>query len=307
MKIEVDGSADYWMQDFLTTGDWTTWEERGIVLPLHKGRNTIRLTSATAEGGPNFDYLRTEWTYEPAAEVFTEAKTAPVIQKVDGRTIYIAGDSTVQTYKASDAPQQGWGAYLADNLPQGVTVSNQAIAGRSSKSFYDNGRLTSILEVIKPGDYLLVDFGINDGAASQPERYAPVCYNADNPTTGSFEYYMTFYIKGALEKGATPILMCPTLSIKGASQPFSAGYRNIDSACAALARKYNVPYFDLSAAMANDFNKRDYNTVYGYYMGSTTANGTDFTHFTETGAKVTAGIVCNGIKGLNIGLSKYVK
>ena len=118
---------------------------------------------------------------------------------------------------------------------------------------------------------------------------------------------MTFYIKGALDKGATPILMCPTLSIKGAQQPFGAGYRNIDSACQALARKYNVPYFDLSAAMANDFNNRPYDTVYSYYMGSTAPNGTDFTHFTETGAKVTAGIICNGIKNLNIPLSQYVK
>lgn len=82
-----------------------------------------------------------------------------------------------------------------------MTVDNRAIAGRSSKSFYDNGRLQSVLDVIKPGDYLLVNFGINDGGESNPERYAPTCGNADNPATGSFEYYMTFYIKGALDKG----------------------------------------------------------------------------------------------------------
>lgn len=77
-------------------------------------------------------------------------------------------------------------------------------------------------------------------------------------------------------------------------------------ACVALAKKYNIPYFDLSAAMANDFNKRDYNTVKGYYMGGATG-GTDFTHFTDTGAKIVAQIICNGIKDLNIGLSKEVK
>ena len=173
-------------------------------------------------------------------------------------------------------------------------------------AFYDNGRLNSILEIIKPGDYLLIDFGINDGAASQPERYAPVCYNADNPTQGSFEYYMTFYIKGALDKGATPILMSPTLSIKNQTQPFKVGYRNIDSACQALAKKYNIPYFDLGQAMVNDFNKRDFNVVKGYYMGGATG-GTDFTHFTETGANVTAQIICNGIKEMGIPLSAEIK
>ena len=59
-------------------------------------------------------------------------------------------------------------------------------------------------------------------------------------------------------------------------------------------------------AMTNDFNQRDYNTVKGYYMGGYNG-GTDFTHFTETGANVTAGIICNGIKGMNIDLSKHVK
>ena len=58
--------------------------------------------------------------------------------------------------------------------------------------------------------------------------------------------------------------------------------------------------------MTNDFNKRDYNTVKGYYMGGA-VGGTDFTHFTETGANVVSGIICNGIKNLNIDLSKHVK
>ncbi|MBR6717364.1 MAG: GDSL family lipase [Oscillospiraceae bacterium] len=307
MTITVDTSDLKWKQSFLTTGDWTAWALRGIVLPLKAGINRINLKSDTAEGGPNLDYMEMSFTDEPIAQP-DDGSSQPQEQfSSDKPVVYVASDSTAQSYNASYAPQQGWGYYLADYFTDNVQVSNHSIAGRSSKSFYDNGRLQTILDQIKAGDYMIVCFGINDGAYNKEERYAPVCNNVDNPTQGSFEYYMTFYIKGALEKGATPILMCPTLSIKGARQPFSAGYRNIDSACAALARKYNVPYFDLSAAMANDFNNRDYNTVYGYYMGSTTANGTDFTHFTEIGAKVTAGIVCNGIKGLNIGLSKYVK
>ena len=100
--------------------------------------------------------------------------------------------------------------------------------------------------------------------------------------------------------------MSPTLSIKNATQPFGAGYRNIDSACKMLANKYNIPYFDLGAAMANDFNNRDYNTVKGYYMGGYNG-GTDFTHFTETGANIVAGIIANGIKSLPIDLANQVK
>ena len=305
MMISVSGQTSTWKQSFLTTGAWTTWEERALVLPLTAGVNSITLKSLTSEGGPNFDYLRLTYTDEPIAEAYDPNATqqGPVSDKP---AVYVASDSTAQSYNASYAPQQGWGNYLQNYFDDSVSVINRSIAGRSSKSFYDNGRLATILDEIKPGDYLLIDFGINDGDSSKSERYAPVCGNADNPANGSFEYYMTFYIKGALEKGATPILMSPTLSIRNQTQPFTVGYRNIDSACKMLANKYNIPYFDLGYAMTNDFNNRDYNTVRGYYMGGVNG-GTDFTHFTETGANIVAGIVCNGIKGLNIDLSSHVK
>lgn len=306
MMITVSGSSDTWKQSFLTTGAWTTWEERALVLPLAAGLNYITLKSNTAEGGPNFDYLKLTPTDEPIAEPYDASSQQQTGPTSDKPVIYVASDSTAQSYRESYAPQQGWGYYLQNYFTDNVTVANHSIAGRSSKSFYDNGRLQTILDQIKEGDYLLVDFGINDGAASQPERYAPVCGNVDNPAEGSFEYYMTFYIKGAMDKGATPILMSPTLSIKNATQPFTAGYRNIDSACKMLANKYKIPYFDLGAAMTNDFNNRDYNTVKKYYMGGATGSA-DYTHFTETGANVVAGIITNGIKGLNIDLSKYVK
>ena len=305
MMISVSGSTKVWKQSFLSTGAWTTWAERGLVLPLAAGINYITLKSNTAEGGPNIDFLDLSFTDEPIAESYDPSSQPEQINS-DKPVIYIASDSTAQTYRAEYAPQQGWGYYLQNYFTDNVTVSNHAIAGRSSKSFYDNGRLTTILDQIKPGDYLLIDFGINDGDYSKAERYAPVCGNVDNPTNGSFEYYMTFYIKGALEKGATPILMSPTLSIKNQSQPFKVGYRNIDSACKMLANKYKVSYFDLGQAMTDDFNKRDYNTVKNYYLGGATG-GTDFTHFTETGAPVVAQIIANGIKGLNLDLSKYVK
>jgi hypothetical protein len=58
--------------------------------------------------------------------------------------------------------------------------------------------------------------------------------------------------------------------------------------------------------MTNDFNKRDYNTVKKYYMGGA-VGGSDFTHLTETGANITAGIICGGIKTMNIPLAKEVK
>ena len=307
MKVTVAGKSEYWKQSFLTTGAWTTWQERGIVLPLTAGINTITLRSETSEGGPNFDYLMVTPTDEPVAETYDPNEQQQQPGSSDKPTVFIASDSTAQSYREDKKPQQGWGYYLKDYFTDAVAVENHSIAGRSSKSFYDNGRLQTILDNIKAGDYLIVDFGINDGDSSKSERYAPICGNVDSPSNGSFEYYMTFYIKGALDKGATPILMSPTLSIRGQKQPYQVGYRNVDTVLRSFASKYKIPYFDLGSAMTNAFNSINSDTVYNYYMGSTTPGGTDFTHFTEDGANAVAKIAADGIKGLNIDLSKYVK
>lgn len=297
MKIEVNNDADYWIQPFLPTTAWTKWEERGIVLPLKSGENIIRMTSLIAEGGPNIDYLMLERTDEPIAEAYALEENPPVTGDGDV-TIYIAGDSTVQTYRESYAPQQGWGAFLGDYFKDSVMFSNHAIAGRSSKSFYDNGRLDTILNQIQAGDYLLVQFGINDAAYNNAERYAPTCGTVPG-TEGSFEFYMAKYIEGALSKGATPILITPTLSLKNYSNgTFVSSYSNYTDSVKKLAVYYKVPYIDLNDLMVKHYNSIGYDKAYSYYMCST--GSSDMTHFTETGAKAVAGLVANAIKGLGI-------
>lgn len=297
MKIQVNSKSEYWVQDFLTTGQWTVWEERGIVLPLKKGENVINMTSFTASGGPNLDYLHIEWTDEPIAEIYTETTQTPSdTQQNASRTIYIAGDSTVQTYKASYAPQQGWGAFLGENMPEGVNVSNHAIAGRSSKSFYDNGRLDTILGSIKSGDYLLVQFGINDSASSKAERYAPVCGSIPG-TDGSFEYYMAKYIEGARAKGAIPILVTTVIGLKAynsSSKQFVNSYQNYCNSMKQLAAHYSIPCIDLNSLMVSHYNSIGYDAAYQYHMCST--GSADMTHFTETGAKAVAKLVADEMK-----------
>jgi len=307
MKIQVNDNADYWLQDFLSTSAWTEWQERAIVLPLVAGTNIIRLTSATGEGGPNIDYLRTEWTDEPIAEVYVAPEPEPE-PEISKQTIYIAGDSTVQSYRASYAPQQGWGYYLTDYFTDNVTVSNHAIAGRSSKSFYDNGRLQTILDSMNQGDYLLVQFAINDSAASNAERYAPVCGNVNNPTEGSYEWYIEKYIEGAQAKGGTPVLVTTVIGLKAYSNgKFVNSYTDYCNACKSMATKYSIPCIDLNTLMVNHYNSIGYDAAYKYHLIGAVEGSTDMTHFTETGANAVAGLVANAIKGLNLDISKEVK
>lgn len=202
----------------------------------------------------------------------------------------------MQTYSASKAPQQGWGAYLGENMPDGVAVSNHAIAGRSSKSFYDNGRLDTILGSIREGDYLLVQFGINDAASNKPERYAPTCGQIPG-TPGSFEDYMAKYIEGAKAKGATPIMVTTVIGLKAYSGgKFVGSYGNYCDSMKKLAAYYQIPIIDLNTLMVEHYNQIGYDAAYNYHMVSTGNGSTDMTHFTEAGAKAVAKLVADEMK-----------
>jgi lysophospholipase L1-like esterase len=104
-------------------------------------------------------------------------------------TVYVAGDSTVSTYTAAQAPQEGWGQEIQKFFTSDVVIVNKAIGGESSKSFADQGHLAEILAVIKPGDYLFAQWGINDRSVAGPDR-------ATDPAT-TFRTYLKQYIDGA--------------------------------------------------------------------------------------------------------------
>lgn len=311
MKVYVNGNtSSYWVQPFTGTGSWTTWEERGIVLPLKSGTNTIKMVSATEGGSPNFDTLTLQLTDEPIAEIYdpsSEQQNKPVVSEKP--VIYIAGDSTVQSYKASYAPQQGWGYYLQNYFNSNVSVSNQALAGRSSKSFYDQGRFKTITDSLKKGDFVLIQFAINDAGSNKAERYAPVGGNVDNPKEGTYEWYMTQFIKDTLAKGATPVLVTTVIGMKAYSGgKFVNSYNNYCDACKKLAAKYKIPCIDLNSLMVSHYNKVGYDTAKSYHLMGAVSGSTDGTHFCEKGANIVAGIVADAIKNQKItGLAEYAK
>ncbi len=309
MKVYVNGNTkDYWMQSFTGTGAWTEWTEFGIVLPLKSGKNTIQFVSATAEGGPNLDYITLTLTDEPYAETYDPAQDIPPVSN-DKPTVYIAGDSTVQSYRASYAPQQGWGYYLQSYFDDNVTVVNNSIAGRSTKKFYDEGRWQSIVDKLKEGDFVMIQFAINDSGRSNADRYAPTCGNVDNPSAGSYEWYMTEFINTAKAKGATPVLVTTVIGMKAYSGgKFVNSYSNYCDACKKLSAKYSVPCIDLNSIMVDHYNSVGYNEAKSYHLMGAVEGSTDGTHFCEKGAKIVAGLVADAVKIQNIaGLGNHVK
>ncbi len=207
-------------------------------------------------------------------------------------SVYLASDSTVQTYNTSQLPQQGWGQRLQEFFASNVTIVNKAMGGRSSKSFIDEGRLDEILGLIRPGDYLFAQWGINDRYTSDDTRYT-------NPAT-TFRTYLKMYIDGARSKNAIPVLLTPTPRLDYSNGAFQNDFPEYCKAIFAVGEETDTPVIDLqSKGLA-------YYTSVGYDYVSTTIT-LDVLHFKTEGAYQMARLVAEGVRELDLSISPYVK
>lgn len=113
--------------------------------------------------------------------------------------LYIAGDSTAAAKSGIEKPMSGWGEFLSDHFQKQVQVENCAINGRSTRSFITDGRLDYIAQQLQAGDYLLIQFGHNDGKIDDPTRYT-------DPDT-DYPACLRRYIETARAHGAIPVLL----------------------------------------------------------------------------------------------------
>ncbi len=157
------------------------------------------------------------------------AKDAPLNPALP--TVFIVGDST-----ARNQADLGWGDHFAHYFDTTkINVANRAMAGRSSRSYYNEGRWANVLAEMKPGDFVLIQMGHNDGGTTTPENDAKARnsykglgdetaeYTLPKPfTTGplagqttetihTYGWYIRKYIADTRAKKATPILLTITI------------------------------------------------------------------------------------------------
>lgn len=221
--------------------------------------------------------------------------------------VYLAGDSTVQTYDPGYAPQAGWGQMIDRYLDDKVAVYNHAIGGRSSKNFISQGRLDEILRVINPGDYLMVQFGHNDATIGVDDRYA---------SPADYKEYLRTYVNGARQRGATPILVTPVgrRDFDAATGKFRVSFPEYVDKMKELAAEENVALVDLSALSRGYYDAigpEEAKSVFlhvdaGVYPGRPSGTADD-THFQEYGAIQIARLLAGGMKQLNVPLASRVQ
>ncbi|MGI6233095.1 MAG: GDSL-type esterase/lipase family protein [Prevotella sp.] len=114
-------------------------------------------------------------------------------------TLFIIGDSTAAEKDHPETnPERGWGMVLQGFFDKNVRVENHAVNGRSSKSFILEGRWQKVLERIKPGDYVIIQFGHNDEKSGERRHTDP---------GSTFDANLERYVNETRAHGGIPVLM----------------------------------------------------------------------------------------------------
>lgn len=206
-------------------------------------------------------------------------------------TIFIAGDSTAEIKTKSERPESGWGEFLSDFFNGSVHIENHAMGGRSTKSFLDQKRFEPILNEMKPGDYLLIQFGHNDQKMDDPERYTdPQSTYQDN---------LKWFIKETRHKNATPILLSSiSRRVFKDGQIDTTSLGEYPAAMRKVAQEEEVTFIDmhqLSIQLLNQLGEEDSKELFLHLKENEFENYPegliDNTHFSEIGAKTFAKMV----------------
>jgi lysophospholipase L1-like esterase len=245
----------------------------------------------------------------------------------DGKTpitVWMSGDSTMAGGTSCSSCPCGWGTQFGSVFNSNVTIANSAISGRSIKTWlYDTNVSTkadasgeciltgttysaewnAMLDAnkgMKPGDYLFIEFGINDGSDCSKARHVGI---------ELFKTYLTTMAKAASDRGAQAIFLTPTNMIGCTGSTAQTNTRGqYPAATIAAGTAANVPVIDVTTLSAALYTSAGLCPNSGSYtsgvVGAFFCN--DHTHFEKAGALQIAQMVGKALKDQGIGLASYL-
>jgi lysophospholipase L1-like esterase len=241
-----------------------------------------------------------------------DASTVPVEAATNNAlpNFHIVGDSTVRSGGGSG--NWGWGERIKPYFDTNkINVVNNAIAGRSARTFFTEGRWQKVLDTLKPGDVVIIQFGTNDGGRiGDPankhradgkgigdETVEDTMPNGTNELVHTFGWYMANFVTTGQAKGATVILASPIPHKDHWETDRDFGtFAQWD---AEVAKAHNALYFDLTMVITDAYKKVGRDKVATFFSDVRT-------HTNNTGAQFNAACVIAGLKSLtNSPLAPY--
>ena len=265
------------------------------------------------------------------------------LTRTDGKpVVFITGDSTVKNADKDENGMWGWGAVANTVFDETkIAIVNAAMAGRSCRSYLNEGRWEKVYNSLQPGDFVLIQFGHNDiGAIDKPKYRAAIASAADtchvyrmqaakedlskqnvidqklksNAQVGSYEvvysfgWYLKKFIQDVREKGATPILVSLTPrnewengKIERRNDTYGKWYREVVEAT-------GVEFVDVHNISADFLDKKfaSKDEAKSKAKASKYFNH-DHTHTSKLGAQMNARSVAQGLRQIGSPLAKYLK
>ena len=240
----------------------------------------------------------------------------------DKPTLYIIGDSTVRN---TNRPQCGWGEMINEFLDTTrISISNQAMAGRSTRTFIKEKRWDKVLSTLKAGDFVIMQFGHNEGSKPDTSRggYRGVLRGTGDETVDllwkdstietvhTYGWYLKKFVNDAKAKGATAIIcsMIPRNQwddkIKGdttSGKIVRRANNDFGKWAKEVAASEGAFFIDLNAISADKYDVMGPDEVKKLFQG-------DHTHTNVDGARINAASVTEGVKLLKeLKLNNYLK
>ena len=230
--------------------------------------------------------------------------------------VFITGDSTVKNEDKDADGMWGWGSQAADIFDTDrITVVNAAKAGRSTRTYLNEGRWEQVYNAIQPGDFVLIQFGHNDiGDIDKGKARGVIACTQDtshvyrvktndkvyNEVVYSFGWYLKKFIDDVREKGGTPILVSltprnewPGGHIERRNDSYGRWYREVAAATGA-------EFVDLHNISADALDSIGQEQAKEYYCR-------DHTHTSLKGAKLNAQSMARGLRAVDSPLARYLK
>lgn len=232
--------------------------------------------------------------------------------------LFIIGDSTVKNGQGKgDNGQWGWGSLLGESFrPSDIDVHNRALGGTSSRTFYNNPKLwQQVLNSIRPGDFVMMQFGHNDTSPVVDTTRARGTFkgNGDNyeivnnplleqkEVVYSYGFYLRRFIKNVQDKGAVAIVCSP---IPRDNWEGDKVRRNDYPLWAKQAvAQMGALFIPLNSLIIDHYEKEGMAHVHATYFGDL-----DHTHTSLEGARLNAEIIQAFIAENDLaGLSDYLR
>lgn len=236
----------------------------------------------------------------------------------DNPVLFTIGDSTVKNADTGEEGMWGWGSVIAELFDTDrISVENHAFPGRSARTFLDEGRWDKVYKALKPGDFVLMQFGHNDagdinvgkaraelpGSGMESEVFR-MEKTGINKVIYTYGWYLRKFILDCKEKGAIPVVVSHTPRNKFDNGLIESNHDGFGKWARETAERNGAYFIDLNGLsgsfLQNLADTKGLKEVTSYFCN-------DHTHTSKKGARMNAANIAKGLKAIDCPLNTYLK